>query len=78
MQVEVKGIDTSNRTRSKVQDTLNKLDPKLKTTVEVKKDLIVVTVPEGEEKPYGSSRGFFIRIGANSQKMTRNEVKDNK
>ena len=60
---EVKGIDTSNRICSKTQDTLNKLEPKLKTTVEVKKNLIVINVPEGEEKPYGSSRGFFIRIG---------------
>ena len=71
---KVKGIDTGNRTRSKIQDILNKLEPKLNTTIEVKKDLIVIHVPEGEEKPYGSSRGFFIRIGPNSQKMTRNEI----
>ena len=40
----------------------------------MKKNLIVIHVPEGQEKPYGSSRGFFLRIGANSQKMTRNEI----
>ena len=71
---KVKGIDTGNRTHSKVQDILNKLEPKLNTTIEVKKNLIVIHVPEGEEKPHGSSRGFFIRIGPNSQKMTRNEI----
>ena len=70
----MKGIDTSNRTHSQIQDILNKLEPKLNTTIEVKKNLIVIHVPEGEEKPYGSSRGFFIRIGPNSQKMTRNEI----
>ncbi|MDE0119818.1 MAG: helix-turn-helix domain-containing protein [Bdellovibrionales bacterium] len=70
----VKGIDTSNRNRSKVQDILGKLEPKLKTTVEVKESLIVIHVPEGNEKPYGCSRGFFMRVGANSQKMTRNEI----
>ncbi len=70
----IKGIDTGNRIRSKIQDVLNKLEPKLNTTIEVKKNLIVVHVPEGAEKPYGSSRGFFMRIGANSQKMTRNEI----
>ncbi|MDE0118556.1 MAG: helix-turn-helix domain-containing protein [Bdellovibrionales bacterium] len=70
----VEGIDTSNRTRSKIQDVLNKLEPKLNTTIEVKENLIVIHVPEGQEKPYGCSRGFFIRIGPNSQKMTRNEI----
>jgi len=28
----------------------------------------------GKEKPYGCSKGFFIRIGPNSQKLTRNEI----
>ena len=71
---KVTGTDTSNRSRSKIQDILNRLEPKLKTTIEVKKNIIVIHVPEGEEKPYGCPKGFFIRIGANSQKMTRNEI----
>ena len=70
----IKGIDTSNQNRSKVQDILSKLEPKLNTTVEVKKNLIFIHVPEGQEKPYGCSRGFFMRVGATSQKMTRNEI----
>jgi len=71
---KIKGIDTSNRNRSKVQDILGRLEPKLNTKVEVKENLIVIHVPEGSEKPYGCSRGFFMRVGANSQKMTRNEI----
>ena len=71
---KVIGVDTSNRSRSKIQDILNRLEPKLKTKVEVKKDIIVIHVPEGKEKPYGCPKGFFIRIGANCQKMTRNEI----
>ena len=58
----------------KIQDVLNRLQPKLNITVEVKKNLIIIHVPEGQEKPYGCPRGFFMRIGANSQKMTRNEI----
>ena len=72
----VKGIDTDNHTRSKIQDILNKLEPKLNITIEVKKNLIILHIPEGQEKPYGCSRGFFMRVGANSQKMTRNEIMD--
>ena len=71
---KVTGVDTSNRSRSKIQDILNRLEPKLKTSIEVKKNIIVIHIPEGEEKPYGCPKGFFIRIGANSQKMTRNEI----
>ncbi len=70
----VKGIDTDNRIRSKIQDTVNRLQPKLDISIEVKEDIIVIHVPEGHEKPYGSPRGFFMRVGANSQKMTRDEI----
>ncbi len=70
----IKGIDTSNRFRSKIQDILSQLQPKLDMSIEIKKKLIVIHVPEGQEKPYAGSRGFFMRVGANSQKMTRNEI----
>ena len=55
----IKGIDTDNRIRSKIQDTVNRLQPKLDISIEVKEDIIVIHVPEGHEKPYGSPRGFF-------------------
>ena len=70
----VKGIDTGNRLRSQIQDTLSQLQPKLDISVEAKKNLILIHVPKGGEKPYSCSRGFFMRVGANSQKMTRNEI----
>ncbi len=70
----IKGIDTSNRFRSRVQDILNTLQPKLDISVEVKENLIAIHVPEGKEKPYECPKGFFMRVGANSQKMTRDEV----
>ena len=70
----IKGIDTSNKFRSQIQDLLSRLQPKLDMVVEVKKNLIIIHVPEGKEKPYGCPKGFFMRVGANSQKMTRNEI----
>ena len=70
----VKGIDTGNRSRFQIQDLLSRLQPKLDVAVEIKKNLIIIHVPEGKEKPYGCPRGFFMRVGANSQKMTRNEI----
>ncbi|WP_231592642.1 RNA-binding domain-containing protein [Methanosarcina sp. Kolksee] len=70
----IKGINTDNNFRSRIQDSLRQLQPYLDVGIEVKDNLIVVGVPDGNDKPYACSRGFFIRNGANSQKLTRNEI----
>lgn len=36
--------------------------------------ILAAKVTEGKNKPYSCSSGFFMRMGANSQKMTRNEI----
>lgn len=70
----ITGCDTSNKTRSHIQDILTALQPKLNIKIEVVENIIVVEVPKGNDKPYGSPKGFFIRIGANTQKLERNEI----
>ena len=71
---EIKGIKTDNNILSRIQDMVNRLEPKLNVKISISDSIIIVDVPQGEEKPYGCSRGFFIRIGPNSQKLTRNEI----
>ncbi|MFO7809855.1 MAG: helix-turn-helix domain-containing protein, partial [Candidatus Delongbacteria bacterium] len=71
---DIKGIDTGNNFRSQVQDYIRQLQPSLSVDIEVEGKIIVVHVPEGSEKPYGCSRGFFMRVGPNTQKLTRNEI----
>lgn len=71
---EIKGIRTDNDILSRIQDVANRLEPKLNIKISVSESIIVVDVPQGGEKPYGCSRGFFVRIGPNSQKLTRNEI----
>ncbi len=68
------GCPTDNRSRSLVQDSLRALQPNLDVTIEVIDSLFVVTVPEGSDKPYACPKGFYIRNGANSQKLARNEI----
>ena len=70
----IKGINTDNSFRSRIQDSLRQLQPSLNIGIEIKNNLIVIDVPDGHDKPYACSRGFFIRNGANSQKLTRNEI----
>jgi len=71
---EIKGAKTSNSFLSKIQDIVNQLEPKLDIKISTHGNLVVVDIPEGSEKPYGCSKGFFIRIGPNSQKLKRNEI----
>ncbi len=33
-------------------------------------------MPEGEDKPYSSSEGYYLRAGAMCQKMNRNEIRE--
>jgi ATP-dependent DNA helicase RecG len=70
----IKGINTDNNFRSRIQDSLRQLQPSLDVGIEIKGNLILVDVPDGNDKPYACSRGFFIRNGGNSQKLTRNEI----
>ena len=65
-----------NRTRSQLQDTINKLNPRLSLEIEIHPEdkVMVVIVPEGTNKPYASPNGFFLRSGPNSQKLDRDSI----
>jgi ATP-dependent DNA helicase RecG len=72
----VKGTDTGNTARSRIQDFANNCQPRVRISLEVFNRLLIVHVPEGKDKPYHCSEGFFIRMGTNAQKMTRDEIAD--
>ena len=74
---EVKGISVTNELRSKVQDIAHNCQPSIKIVFEEVDgvgNVLVVNVPEGDDKPYCCSSGCYIRVGPNSQKMTRNQI----
>ena len=68
------GTDVSNAARSRIQDSLNKIEPRLKVDIETIENIIVLTVPEGKRKPYSCPAGFYLRSGPNSQKLERNSI----
>jgi ATP-dependent DNA helicase RecG len=70
----VVGTDTSNAARSRIQDTINKIEPRLNIGLEVLKNIIVLTVPERTHKPYSCPAGFYLRSGPNSQKLDRDSI----
>ena len=71
---EQKGIDITNELKSQIQDIANNCDPSVKVLLHVFKNILVVEVREGIDKPYRCASGFYNRIGPNAQKLTRNDI----
>ena len=72
---EVKGIKITNKLRSQITDTAKNCDPPITVALSSFEDkVLIVEVPEGGNKPYSNSQGFFVRLGANSQKLSRDEI----
>lgn len=69
-----KGIEITNRLKSQIQDIAYNCDPTIRINLLDNENILEIEVPEGKNKPYSCSSGFFMRMGANSQKMTRNEI----
>jgi ATP-dependent DNA helicase RecG len=70
----VAGTDTSNLARSRIQDTIGKIEPRLNVNMDILDNIVVLTVPEGTHKPYSCPSGFYLRSGPNSQKLDRDSI----
>jgi len=71
---QIVGVAASNRLRSQIQDIANNCDPRLPIRLVSHGRVIEIVVPEGADKPYSCNEGFFLRIGPNSQQLTRDEI----
>lgn len=70
----IKGAEITNRLKSQIQDIAYNCDPSIPISINQIQSVLAIEVKEGSNKPYSCSGGFFMRMGANSQKMTRNEI----
>lgn len=71
---EIKGVDINNKLKSQIQDIANNCQPAVKIIFDDYENILIVTVREGDDKPYKCSSGFYTRVGPNSQKLNRNEI----
>ena len=73
---KIKGINITNQLKSRIEDIAKNCDPKILISIRaLKKDkILIVEVPESENKPHRCSSGFYIRSGASSQKLTRDDI----
>jgi ATP-dependent DNA helicase RecG len=74
---EVRGISVTNQLKSQVQNIATNCQPPITIgfeNVEEIDNVLIVRAPEGDDKPYAYGSRFYIRVGPNSQKMTRDEI----
>jgi len=72
---KVVGEKLTNKMKAEINAIARNCDP----LIHIKKisqagKIVVIEVAEGDEKPYGSSSGYYRRLDAVTQKMTQREV----
>jgi len=72
----IKGYKLKNVEKSRIQDIARNMNPSFSVQVEQIRDLAIVYVPEGKDKPYTVKGHFYLRYGANSQQLNRDEIRN--
>ena len=72
----ISGVTIDNTLKSKVTMMAHECDPSVDIELEVCNNVLIVNVPEGKNKPYRCTNGFYIRNGASSIKLTTREIID--
>lgn len=70
------GVKEHNRLKSAVQSVARSIDQPLSIDIESVDDVLVVTVPAQNSKPYSFSGKFYLREGATSQQLGREEIRE--
>ena len=73
---KITGVGNHNDLKSKVQSIARSAEPPIAIDVERVGEVLSITVPEQHSKPYSFGGKFFIREGATSQQMARNEIRE--
>jgi len=73
----IKGVTIDNQKRSAIQNSISEITPNLHCEIshaELEgRNIVVIEVPSGPNKPYVYSGAIYVRIGPNSQKLTTAE-----
>lgn len=71
---KIVGTAIDNKIKSQIQDIANNCDPPIKIKLEEYKNILVIDVREGADKPYRCANGFYTRTGPNAQKLSRDQI----
>ena len=73
---EIIGVGNHNELKSQVQSIARSAEPPIAVDVERIDEVLCIAVPEQHSKPYSFGGKFFIREGATSQQMSRDEIRE--
>ena len=69
------GEQLTNDLKARINSLGRNCSPPIQVKLRQVEDLVVVLVPQGEEKPYGCGAGYFRRLDGTTQKMTNHELR---
>lgn len=72
----IKSVKINNKMKSEIQDLVRNFDPSFLVNVIESNGVVIVDVFEGNKKPYSTGGKFYMRQGANSQQLSREEIKN--
>src|SRR3989344_5619173 len=72
---KVVGQDLTNDLKAKINTLARNCKPSIEVFISHKDNIAIIKVPEGDQKPYSCSTGYFRRLDGNSQKMSTDELK---
>lgn len=70
---EITGVLEHNTLKSIVQSIARSIEPSLIVDIESIDEVLAVSVPEQNSKPYSFAGKFYLREGASSQQLARDE-----
>ncbi len=74
---KIKGNQISNKDISEIYNIARNCDPSINIeTLKYNENVFEIIVQEGVDKPYRCKEGFFLRVGPNTQKLKRDEIRD--
>ncbi len=71
----IAGERLTNDLKAKINSLARNCNPPISVTITQSGEVIAIEVPEGEEKPYSCSSGYYRRLDATTQKMNRDELR---
>ena len=73
---DIIGVKDHNRLKSEIQSIARSADPPISIEISGIENVLYIEIPEQHSKPYSFGGKFYIREGATSQQMSREEIRE--
>ena len=71
----VSGEKLTNDLKARINSVARNCNPPVHVKIKQLQDIIAIEAPQGEEKPYNCSSGYFRRLDGTTQKMSNHELR---